>query len=57
MLGSSLLRWTPAGYDARRPRPVRSQARLITPPTLVAVLRAGWDPLVPLIHPSAGRHL
>jgi hypothetical protein len=54
VLGGSLWRWTPAGYDARRPRPVRSQAQLITPPTLVAVLRAGWEPLVPLIHPSAG---
>ena len=53
VLGASLLRWTPAGYDARRPRPVRTQTLLITPPTLVTVLRAGWDPLVPLIHPSA----
>jgi hypothetical protein len=26
---------------------------LITPPSLVEVLRAGWRPLVPLIHPSA----
>ncbi len=57
VLGPQLLRWTPAGYDARRPRPAYEQARLITPPTLVAVLRAGWDPLVPLIHPSADRHL
>jgi hypothetical protein len=57
VLGGSLLRWTPAGYDRRRPRPVRRQAQSITPPSLVAVLRAGWDPLVPLVHPSAGRHL
>jgi hypothetical protein len=29
---------------------------VITPPSLVAVLRAGWepDPGVPLLHPSAG---
>jgi len=52
--GASLLRWTPAGYTERRPRPTRERAQLITPPSLVAVLRAGWDPLVPLIHPSAG---
>jgi hypothetical protein len=26
---------------------------MITPPSLVAVLRAGWHPLVPLLHPSA----
>ena len=53
VLGPHLLRWTPAGYDARRPRPMHTQAPLLTPPTLVAVLRTGWDPLVPLIHPSA----
>jgi hypothetical protein len=26
---------------------------VITPPSLVSVLRAGWQPLVPLVHPSA----
>jgi hypothetical protein len=26
---------------------------VITPPSLVAVLLAGWQPLVPLLHPSA----
>jgi hypothetical protein len=46
-----LLRWTPAGYDARATPP--ATAELITPPTLVEVLRADWDPLVPLQHPSA----
>jgi hypothetical protein len=51
--GAELLRWTPAGYDARRPRPARVDAVLITPPSLVAVLRTGWEPLVPLLHPSA----
>ena len=53
VLGSELLRWTPAGYAARRPRPAREQAQVITPPSLVEVLRAGWEPLVPLLHPSA----
>jgi hypothetical protein len=53
VLGSSLLRWTAAGYDERRPRPVHRQAQLITPPSLVSVLRAGWQPLVPLFHSSA----
>ena len=28
-------------------------ARVITPPSLVDVLRAGWEPVVPLLHPSA----
>ena len=50
---SELLEWTPAGYRAHAPRP-SGAARLITPPTLVAVLREGWEPVVPLLHPSAG---
>jgi len=53
VLGASLLRWTPAGYDERVPRPARSRAVLVTPPSLVHVLRSGWQPLVPLLHPSA----
>jgi hypothetical protein len=53
VLGALLLRWTAAGYVAARPRPTRQQALLITPPSLVSVLRAGWQPLVPLLHPSA----
>jgi hypothetical protein len=51
--GPELLRWTPAGYGAPRPRPAHVDAVLITPPSLVAVLRAGWEPVVPLLHPSA----
>lgn len=53
VLGAELLRWTPAGYAERTPRRAGGEAVLITPPSLVAVLRAGWDPLVPLFHPSA----
>ena len=53
VLGSELLLWTPAGYTSRRPRPPGGEARVITPPSLVAVLSAGWQPLVPLLHPSA----
>ena len=53
VLGSALRRWTPAGYAERAPRPARGEAILITPPSLVAVLRAGWEPLVPLLHPTA----
>ena len=54
VLGASLLAWTPAGYATRSPRPAGDQVLLITPPSLVAVLRTGWDPVVPLVHPSAG---
>ena len=53
VLGSELLRWMPAGYDRRRRRPARATATPITPPSLIEVLRAGWEPVVPLLHPSA----
>jgi hypothetical protein len=53
VLGSTLRRWTPAGYSAPEPRPVGRRVVLITPPSLVAVLRADWQPLVPFVHPSA----
>ena len=52
--GDTLLRWSPAGYTDRDARPARERATLITPPSLVGVLRAGWAPDVPLLHPSAG---
>jgi hypothetical protein len=52
----SLLRWTPAGYIECSPRPV-GRAVLLTPPTLVSVLAQGWDPVVPLLHPSAAQLL
>jgi hypothetical protein len=52
VLGERLLRWTPAGYDDRKARP-RGNAVLITPPSLVALLRSGWNPLVPFVHPSS----
>jgi hypothetical protein len=52
VLGERLLRWTPAGYVDGRPRP-RGTAAVLTPPSLVAVLAAGWEGAVPLLHPSA----
>ena len=53
VLGERLLTWTPAGYLAPRRRPVGATAALITPPSLVEVLRSGWHGAVPLLHPSA----
>ncbi len=52
VLGGELRRWTPSGYAERRPRGA-GEAALITPPSLVEVLRSGWDGVVPLLHPSA----
>jgi len=53
VLGGELARWTPDGYGERRPRRRGGEAALITPPTLVDVLRSGWQGSVPLLHPSA----
>jgi hypothetical protein len=50
VLDGGLRRWTPAGYEGRRPLPARG--RVITPPSLVRVLRAGWGGAVPLLHQS-----
>ncbi len=52
VLGPSLLRWTPGGYadaDLRED----TTTDVLTPPSLVEVLRTGWSPVVPLLHPSA----
>jgi hypothetical protein len=54
VIGGSLLAWSPAGYTARRARPAAARASVITPPSIVAVLREGWESLVPVLHPSAG---
>ena len=53
VVGADLWRWTPGGYVDRVPRPARTRATVITPPSLVGALLAGWQPLVPLLHPSA----
>jgi hypothetical protein len=52
VVGDVILRWSAAGYEASEPRPVGPVA-LLTPPSLVAVLGASWDPVVPLLHPTA----
>ena len=50
--GDGLLRWSASGYQRRVPRPPRGRAQLLTPPSLVELLRDGWQGLVPLAHPS-----
>jgi hypothetical protein len=57
VLDTRLLRWTMSGYGERKPRPSGQQVVLVTPPSLVSVLRAGWEPLVPFLHPSARSHV
>jgi len=39
--------WSPGGYGAARD--VAGQVDVITPPSLVRVLREGWEPLVPFV--------
>ncbi|MBA3842499.1 MAG: hypothetical protein H0X39_07750 [Actinobacteria bacterium] len=51
--GDRLLGWSPGGYGEPQARPRRGTVAVITPPSLVEVLRAGWEPDVPLVHPSA----
>jgi hypothetical protein len=57
VLGDTLAEWTPAGYVAqRRARPRGAGAVVLTPPSLVGVLRSGWAPAtVPFLHPTAQR--
>lgn len=49
--GGALLRWSFDGYGAPEPVPADTRVELLTPPSIVAVLAAGYRPLV---HPSAG---
>ncbi len=49
--GNALLRWSFGGYSAPVPAGPRARVELLTPPSIVAVLAAGYRPLV---HPSAG---
>ena len=48
--GDALLRWTPQGYDARPARPRGVTVDILTPPAILAVLSAGYEPRW---HPSA----
>ncbi len=50
--GDALLCWTPEGYEARVPRPRGSTVDVLTPPSILKVLDAGYRPHW---HPSAAR--
>jgi hypothetical protein len=49
--GNRLLRWTPSGYGAARPRPRGTKVDVLTPPSMLTVLSRGF---APLWHRSAG---
>ena len=42
VVGEHLTHWTPAGYGTRLARPRTGEAAVVTPPSSVAVLRAGY---------------
>ena len=44
ILGNSLLRWSFAGYVENRPRTSSMRGRLLTPPSIAAILRVGYKP-------------
>lgn len=48
--GISLQSWSFAGYGPRQPRPADGLVEVLTPPTIVAVLGAGYQPV---LHKSA----
>src|SRR5262249_9102521 len=48
--GDYLLAWSPGGYGGRRRRPQGQEVRVLTPPSTVKAMRAGY---IPDVHPSA----
>lgn len=49
--GETLLAWSPGGYRDRRARPAGRVVAVLTPPSVVRAIRAGF---VPEVHASAG---
>jgi hypothetical protein len=52
--GQRLLAWSLAGYGAIRQRPMQGHLAVLTPRSIVAVLSAGYRPM---LHPSAAEAL
>jgi hypothetical protein len=50
--GQHLLRWSPQGYAASQPRPRGVDVDVLTPPSILKVLAAGFSPRW---HPSAAK--
>jgi hypothetical protein len=49
VLGDTLLAWSPVGYQVRKPKPRVGDVTVLTPPSIVGVLRAGYPVH---LHPS-----
>ncbi len=52
VVDGALRAWSPDGYGRLR-RPPDRPLVVVTPPSLARVLRDGWSPQVPFLHPSA----
>jgi hypothetical protein len=46
VIGGHVTQWTTEGYAARRPRPRAGVATVVTPPSTVSALRAGYVPQI-----------
>jgi hypothetical protein len=44
VLAGELLRWSPGGYTGRRPRPAGLEVTVLTPPSTVGAIQAGYTP-------------
>jgi hypothetical protein len=44
VVGGVLLRWSPCGYQERLPRPTGLEVAVLTPPSTVEAIRAGYTP-------------
>lgn len=55
VLDGALRPWSASGYGAAVAAPEVRRVAAITPPSLCALLAAGYRPLVPLLHGSAGQ--
>jgi hypothetical protein len=42
--GKNLLRWTPRGYKESKPRPRNAIVDVLSPPSILKVLKAGYSP-------------
>ena len=54
VLGPSLLAWSHGGYTERRDRPAGDEVTVLTPRATVAVLAAGYRPV---LHPTTEAQL
>jgi hypothetical protein len=50
VVGGELLAWSPSGYGSRRAKSGASTVRVLTPSSVLDVIRAGYEPM---IHPTA----